>query len=342
MSELRRDPVVGRWVIISTERGERPTDYVPAMPRERGDRFCPFCPGNEWSTPPEILSLRNNAGEPDSPGWRIRVVANKYPALAVEGSLNKKARGIYDVMHGIGAHEVFIESPRHNSTISTCAREELNEIVWMYRERMRDLEKDRRIKYILIFRNSGEAAGASLEHPHSQLIATPTIPKRILEEIQGVRAYLDFKDRCVFCDMVDEELDFGKRIVAKNDRFVSFTPFAARFPFETWIAPMEHQHCFHALPDEQIEKFSEVLGETLKRLDMLMGFPPYNYLIHTSPCNVEFEVFYHWHLEIIPRLTKVAGFEWGSGFYINPMTPEEAAAELRMVDVSKGGHDGSG
>lgn len=335
MSELRRDPVVGRWVIISTERGSRPTDFTSAAPQKNTGKFCPFCPGNEKVTPPEIMALRDDGSHPDTPGWRTRVVSNKYPALAIEGELNKKARGIYDVMHGIGAHEVFIESTEHDKTISSFTRTQMNEIIWCYRERMRDLEKDKRIKYILIFRNSGDAAGASLEHPHSQLIATPTIPKRILEELKGVKAYLDFKDRCIFCDMVDEELDVGKRVVATNDSFLSFAPFASRFPFEAWIVPREHQRCFHGLPDTRIEELSEVLQETIGRLNACLEFPPYNYIIHTTPCNAELDYFFHWHLEIIPRLTKIAGFEWGSGFYINPMPPEVAAEELRKVEMKQ-------
>lgn len=333
MSELRRDPVTGRWVIISTERSARPTDFA-VEPSKRKGGFCPFCEGNETKTPPEITAYRAFGTSPDTPGWRVRVVANKYPALQIEGDLHKRAQGIYDVMNGIGAHEVVIETPRHDATISTLTSEAMVELIWMYRERLIDLERDPRFQYILIFRNSGEAAGASLEHPHTQIIATPTIPKRIMEEVRGVKAYLDFKDRCVFCDMVAEELDTRKRIVAENELFVAFTAFAARFPFETWILPKKHQAGFEEMPPEHVPPFAHILQETIHRIDTSLSFPPYNYLVHTNPCNVTPEThFYHWHLEIIPRLTKVAGFEWGSGFYINPTPPESAAELLRAVEI---------
>ena len=332
MSELRRDPVVGRWVIISSERGGRPTDYQPARPMPR-DGFCPFCPGNEDKTPPEIRAVRAPGTAPDSAGWKIRVVSNKFPALQIEGELDKRARGIYDIMTGIGAHEVFIETPEHDKTISTLPLDHISDIMWIYRERHRDLEKDKRFKFVLIFRNSGQDAGASLRHPHSQLIATPTIPKRILEEITGVHRYLEFKDRCVFCDMVDEELSYKNRIVCKNEHFISFAPFASRFPFETWILPRVHQPCYKSLDDDMLLPLAEVFHETIRRLDTFLDFAPYNYVLHTRPMNAETPYNYHWHFEIIPRLTHVAGFEWGTGFYINPTPPERAAEFLREVKL---------
>ena len=330
MSELRRDPVVGRWVIISTDRSERPTDFEPAQPRKSGG-FCPFCPGNEDKTPPEIRVLRDSHTLPDTSGWCVRVVSNKYPALKIEGDLNKRARGIYDVMNGIGAHEVFIETPGHDLTISTFPPEQMRALLWMYRERHRDLEKDPRFQFILIFRNSGQAAGASLRHPHSQLIATPTIPKRILEELNGVQRYQDFKDRCVFCDMVDEERAYAKRVVCENDMFIAFTPFASRFSFETWLMPKTHQPCFKSVTDEGLTLLAGLLQETITRLDTFLNFAPYNYVLHTVPVNTESTYHYHWHFEIIPRLTHVAGFEWGTGFYINPTQPGWAAEQLRGV-----------
>lgn len=328
MSELRRDPVLGRWVIISTERGERPSDFTPAEPMKPSG-FCPFCSGNEKMTPPEIAAIREPGTKPDTTGWRVRVVSNKYPALTIEGALNKRAYGIYDIMNGVGAHEVFIETPNHMSTISTLPITNVEELVWMYRERMIDLEKDERFKYILIFRNSGREGGASLMHPHSQLIATPTIPKRISEEIEGTKAYLNFKDRCVFCDMVDEERAFGRRVVEENEHFITFCPFAARFPYEMWLLPKKHVNDFSLVDDKDIPLLADCFQKSIKRLDMALGKPPYNYIIHTVPCNTPTQYYYHWHIEIIPRLTQVAGFEWGTGFYINPLSPEIAAETLR-------------
>ncbi|MFA6449371.1 MAG: galactose-1-phosphate uridylyltransferase [bacterium] len=328
MSELRRDPVLGRWVIISTERGKRPTDFLPAEPH-KSSGFCAFCPGNENMTPPEIAAVRERVSLPDTPGWRVRVVSNKYPVLTIEGDLNKRAYGMYDIMNGVGAHEVFIETPDHEQTISTLSDQNLTDLIWMYRERMIDLEKDERFKYILIFRNSGQAGGASLSHPHSQLIATPTVPKRISEELAGSLSYLDFKDRCVFCDMIDEERAFKKRVVEENEDFISFCPFAARFPFEMWLLPKKHSEKFSELKNHMIPTFASCFQRSIRRLDNALGHPPYNYIIHTTPCNTNKTHHYHWHMEIIPRLTQIAGFEWGTGFYINPMSPEMSAETMR-------------
>ncbi len=331
MSELRRDPVLGRWVIISTERGNRPTDFIPAEPR-KPKGFCAFCPGNEDKTPPEIAAVRDPHTAPNTPGWHVRVVSNKYPVLTIEGVLNKRAYGIYDIMNGIGAHEVFIESPNHHNTISTLPERNMIELCTMYRERMIDLEKDDRFKFILIFRNAGQAGGASLSHPHSQLIATPTVPKRISEELSGAMSYFDFKDRCVFCDMIDEERAFRKRVVEENEHFITFCPFASRFPFEMWLLPKRHVEKFSALKDEDIAPFSSCFQNSIRRLDTALGMPPYNYIIHTEPCNTSKPYQYHWHMEIIPRLTQIAGFEWGTGFYINPTAPEQAAEILRNAE----------
>ncbi|HEX2897210.1 MAG TPA: DUF4931 domain-containing protein, partial [candidate division Zixibacteria bacterium] len=201
MPELRKDPVMGTWVIISSERSRRPyafqNEKIKIAPG-----LCPFCPGNEENTPPEIISYRPNGSKPNQPGWSLRVISNKYPALIVEGDLNREAIGLYDKMHGVGAHEVVIETPEHNLNISDMNDEQARDVFWAYRERMLDLVKDIRLKYILVFKNHGEAAGASLEHPHSQLIATPIIPKRVVEELDGSKQYYEIKHSCVFCDIV--------------------------------------------------------------------------------------------------------------------------------------------
>ncbi len=326
MSELRRDPVSGRWVIIASERGKRPSDFdKPPQPTKA--TFCPFCPGNESSTPPEIFAIRENCGDPTA--WKIRVVPNKFPALRIEGNLNKRAKGIYDMMDGIGAHEVIIESPIHSHNFSTMSEVEISYIVRAYLERARDLEKDNRLQYIMIFQNRQAAGGASLEHPHSQIIATPTIPKRVMEELSSVHKYFDFKDRCIFCDMISEELETDERVINHNDLFISISPFASRFPFETWILPKKHNSKFESMKEEEITPFTQILKDTIQRLNSCLNFPPYNYVIHTAPINVVTEYFYHWHIEVIPRLTQIAGFEWGTGFYINPTPPEEATKFLK-------------
>ncbi|MCX6357609.1 MAG: galactose-1-phosphate uridylyltransferase [Candidatus Aureabacteria bacterium] len=339
MPELRKDPILGRWVIISTERAQRPKDFV-ACPEKPDPKNCPFCGGRENLTPPEIFAFRAPHTAPNGPGWEVRVVPNKYPALRVEGDLEKAGVGMYDRMNGIGAHEVIIETPDHYTTIEQQSREGVGKILEAYKLRLLDLSKDLRFKYILIFRNQGRTAGASLSHPHSQLIATPVTPKRVKEELAGAREYFDFKDRCIFCDIVRQELDEHSRIVYENEMFVSFCPFASRFPFEIWVIPKRHELDFQSQSPKEMHVLADMMIVTLKKLKAALNNPQYNYLLHTAPLRrprkdywTTIEHDYHWHIEIMPRLTQMAGFEWGTGFYINPTAPEEAAKYLRDVDI---------
>ena len=332
MPELRKDPIIGRWVIVNTERGKRPSAFS-TVPSKSDATLCPFCPGNESATPPEVLAYRQSSTEPNRPGWRLRVISNRYPALVIEGSTRREPHGIYDKMHGVGAHEVIIETPHHGHDLVDLSDWEARDVLWAYRERMIDLERDQRFKYILIFKNHGEAAGASLEHAHSQLIATPIIPKRVTEEIEGARKYFDFKERCIFCDIIRQEVDDNARLVKDHDAFISFEPFASRFPFETWIIPKTHQSSFLEMSDDEYLMLARCLKDTLARLKYALGNPPLNYILHTRPISRESHEYFHWHFEVIPKLTKVAGFEWGSGFYINPTAPEDAAEFLRGIDV---------
>jgi len=328
MPELRKDPITGRWVIIASERAKRPKDFITEK-EIKGSGTCPFCPGREGMTPPEILAYRADGSAANAPGWSVRVVPNRYPALRIEGDLGKRGERMFDKMNGIGAHEVIIESPDHDKSLPDLTPEELAQVFRAYRERMNDLSQDGRFQYALIFRNHGEVAGATLEHPHSQLIATPVVPKIVHEEIIGARQYFDYHERCVFCDIIVEEVEAAKRVVLENGRFLAVAPFASRFPFETWIMPKTHQCDFTRSSDEDLAALASIVRETLKRTRQVLDDPPYNYVIHTAPMRSKDEEAGHWHLEIMPRLTKVAGFEWGSGFYINPTPPEEAAEFLR-------------
>ncbi len=331
MPELRRDPVVGRWVIISTERGKRPSDFGQTVPRAKA-KFCPFCPGHEDKTPPEVFALRENGSNANGPGWHVRVVPNKFPALQIEGDINRRAEGIYDKMNGIGAHEVIIESPEHDRELSTLGVEQINRVLCAFRARMVDLARDKRFRYIQLFKNYGEAAGASLEHSHTQLVATPIVPRRILEELEGCQQHFELKERCIYCDIIDQEQTVGKRVVAENSEYLALEPFAPRFPFETWILPKSHQPYFEQSYQGNFYAFARILKETLMRVNIALGNPPYNLVLHTSPCNDwRGPKQNHWHLGIMPKLTRVAGFEWGTGFYINPTPPEDAAAYLRDV-----------
>jgi UDPglucose--hexose-1-phosphate uridylyltransferase len=329
MTELRKDPVVGRWVIISTERAKRPQEYPPEPPARR-EGVCPLCPGSERMTPPEILAFREG-GQPNDPNWTLRVVPNKFPALQIEGELGKAADGIYDRMHGIGAHEVVIESERHDIDLFDLPEKRFEDVLWAYRERLLDLKKDHRFKSVLIFKNHGAAAGASLTHSHSQLIALPVIPKRVIEEMLGCKEYYRFRDRCLFCDIVVQEMDQKVRIVEETGEFLAFSPYAPRFPFETWIVPKRHQCAYEMIEGDQAKGLAAVFRRTLRRLNLALENPPFNFIVHSAPFQERAAEFYHWHIEIMPKLTKVAGFEWGSGFYINPTPPEESAKYLREL-----------
>jgi UDPglucose--hexose-1-phosphate uridylyltransferase len=332
MPELRRDPITGRWVIISTEREKRPTSFKLTVERKGG--FCPFCEGNEQHTPPEIMAYRNNGSERDTSGWTLRVVPNKYPALHIEGELNREGEGMFDKMNGIGAHEVVVESPEHEMTLAKLDPHHIENVFWAFHDRMLDLKRDKRFRYILIFKNQGEAAGATLEHSHSQIIALPIIPKLASEEISGAKAYFNYKERCVYCDIIAQEKTEGTRIIEENSDFIALSPFAARFPFETWVLPKQHSAFFENAQKKEYESLSKLLRIVLNKMDRALATPPYNMIIHSSPFFENTQDFYHWHIELMPKLTKVAGFESGTGFYINPTSPEEAAQFLREASLS--------
>ncbi len=328
MPELRKEPVSGRWVIIASERASRPTDFKSA-PQPIKSSFCPFCEGNEAKTPPEIIAYREKGTKADTRGWRVRVVPNKFPALQIEGEQNKRGEGIYDMMNGIGAHEVIIESPKHVLSLTALDNGSVEEVLWCYRDRLIDLKKDKRFVYGLLFKNVGASAGASLEHSHSQLIVTPIVPQQVINEMAGAEAFYKHNSRCLYCDMIQQEIDTDSRIVILAEKFVAFTPFASRFPFETWILPRKHDSHFENLQKTEIEELANVLKNTLIKIESTLEFSPYNYIIHTVPFYINESEYFHWHIEIIPRVTNIAGFEWGTGFYINPMPPEKAAKFLR-------------
>jgi len=328
MPELRKDPITGRWVIISTDRAKRPSDFIhqPVPPAKQC--ICPFDTGNEKKTPPEVLAYRNSGGR-DEPGWRVRVVPNKFPVLGIEGELNRAGEGIYDKMNGIGAHEVIVETPDHGATLSDMPERQIEEVLWAVKERVNDLKKDRRFRYILIFKNHGEAAGATFDHPHCQLIALPVIPVHVQEEVEGARLFYELKERCIYCDILRQEAAAGVRMVMETDRFTVLNPYAPRFPFETWILPKHHESHFEESDAPTLQNLAWVLRSAMRKIDKVLDRPAYNFMIHSAPPQDARLPHYHWHVEIIPKLTKVAGFEWGTGFYINPTPPEESAKFLR-------------
>ena len=333
MPELRKDPVLERWVIISTEREKRPTDFFLEERPAKIDGFCPFCEGNEDKTPREIIAYRKEGTAQNGPGWSLRVVPNRFPVLTVEGDLSRAGDGIYDKMSGIGAHEVIIESPDHEHTLSDLPLSRLTDVLKCYAERISDLKRDTRFRYVLIFKNHGAQAGASLEHSHSQLIALPVVPKRVAEELEGSKKHFDYKERCVYCDIIRQEMEQRERVVTENGDFIVIAPYAPKSPFETWIIPKRHIASYERTEANLLGSLAGMLSETLKRLDKVLDTPPYNFILHSAPFGMEGVEYYHWHFEIMPKLTKTAGFEWGSGFYINPTSPEEAAKFLREAKI---------
>lgn len=348
MPELRHDPIQKRWVIIAPERGNRPFDFK-IEENSIIEGGCAFCEGNEHMTPPEIIAIRKQGTQKNGVGWEVRVVANKFPALRIEGELNREGVGYYDKMNGIGAHEVIIETPNHSLDISDLPIEDISKVFKIYRERLIDLQRDPRMRYILIFRNRGIIAGASLSHPHSQLIATPITPRTVANELNSAKEHYALKERCIFCDLMEQEIQTQSRIVVIDDHFITYCPFASRFPFEMWVFPRRHSHDFGSLSDSESVFLSRHLKEVLTRMRKSLGsLPkhyhiPYNFLLHTAPSYqykprrvgywVTISEDWHWHLEILPRLTSTAGFEWGTGFYINPTSPEEAAKYLREIEI---------
>ncbi len=329
MPELRRDPITHRWAIIATERALRPKDFHHADPPPN-QNIDPFCAGNEHLTPPEIMAVREY-GEANSPNWRIRVIPNKYPALRVEGALERRPQGIYDFMNGVGAHEVIIESPNPQFKLHELESEHLLEVLVVYQARMADLSNDPRLRFSLLFRNHGAAAGASVHHGHAQLISLPVVPREVQELLKGAKRYFDFSERNIFEDIQRQELEDGRRLVYENESYLLIAPYASRVPFELCILPRFQSPRFEESTRTQLKHLAEVLSLALERLDRGLGDPAYNFIIQSAPYGEEQLPWYRWHIQIMPKLTQVAGFEMGTGFYINPTAPEEAAEFLRSL-----------
>lgn len=346
MPELRRDPVVGYWTIIATERSRRPIEFMPRGPVK--ERPCPFCEGEESQTTHEVYAVRKIDSQPDRSGWQVRAIASRMPILSSEASFERHEDGIYDLMEGVGTHELIIESPRHNHSLDELEPSDIEKVVKVYVQRLNELEKDKRFKYALLFKNHGLISGAArdvIHHTRSQLIATPVTPKRVKEELVAARSYFERHGRCVFCDVLHQEEKEGLRVVSQNKSFFAFCPFAARSPFEVWILPRTHQADFGRLEPSHYLDFARILKECLAKIKGLLDDPPYNFILHTAPYRrgreegywKTIEQDYHWYFQISPRLTHDAGFEWGTGIYINPTPPEDAAHLLRETAVGLNG-----
>ena len=328
MAELRKEPVTRMWVVTITDHPKGPSDYLSFKPPYRfhePEGPCPFCPGNEPMTPPQTFSIGRDGG-----GWAVRVIPNKFPFFHIEGDFNRRPEGMYDLMEAVGAHEIVIETPEHHQNLSTLETDQIGLILLAYRERLIDLEKDQRFQQFLMIKNY---PGVFNRHPHSHLMALPVIPRRIDEEIWGTMDYYKRKERCIYCDIVKEEISLGKRVVLETAHFLVFSPFASRFPFETWIIPKAHSSDFHTIDKEKAEDLSVVIQSLFRRFYQLLSDPPYSLTFHTSPVQTRFHrPEYHWHIETRLRVGLREGFEWGTGFFVNPTPPEDAAAYLREVE----------
>jgi len=332
--EFRRDPLHNTWVVFAPERQRRPQDFAAATLQTA--TLDPFAEGNERLTPPEVYAVRKEKSKPNEPGWRVRVVPNRYPAMRIEGKLEATPEGLYDRVTGIGAHEVIIETPRGDLALEELPVSAIGEILSSYRERILDLDKDLRFQYIYIFKNVGPSAGASLAHAHSQLVALPLIPPLVEGKLVRAREHYLLKQRSLFSDILHTEHANGSRLVTENDSFVLFCPFASRFPFELAIFPKRHHPDFVSCTHSEIHDLAEIMRFALERLNAVLEKPGYNLLLHTAPlARQATERFasakhdYCWHIEIVPRFNSLAGFEIGLGAYINTVYPEEAARFLR-------------
>jgi UDPglucose--hexose-1-phosphate uridylyltransferase len=327
MPELRKDPISGRWVIIATDRAKRPHQHGSTATEP-----CPFCPGNEAMTPPEVLAYRRS-GDSNAPGWSLRVVPNKYPALEQTAQYLPRKDGLLESTNSAGVHEVIIESPEHVTDIGSLSKEQIALVLRAYQQRLLHWRNDPRWQYLMIFKNQGELAGASLEHVHSQLVALPAIPNDIVDQIDRMSKHRETTGRCIYCEMIEREIERGERLVWLNKRFVVLCPYAPRFSYEICILPIDHRPVFEDILAQEMATLANTLLDTLARLSVVANDPPFNLVIYTSPKLASADGHYHWHMEIMPQLTRAAGFEWGLGAHLNSVTPETAARLLRDARI---------
>ncbi|MBA4190633.1 MAG: galactose-1-phosphate uridylyltransferase [Planctomycetaceae bacterium] len=333
-SEIRRDPVCGRWAVVAPERSLRPMTLEGAEPRHRrnGERHpCPFCPGQEYDTPNEVLAHRTPGSQPDGPGWQLRVVPNKFPALrpdvggdscAIEGM-------VLLTTPGFGHAEVVIECPEHLTAPTALTHDQFAAIFRAYRDRLQALSEDPRVAYAAVFKNVGAEAGASLGHTHSQIISLPIVPESIEAELDGSRAFFARTGRCVFCDLAVRELAAGDRVIARSEHFIAVMAYAPRYAYEFWVLPLTHASRYENITNTDTLELAALMNRVLVALDRVRAEPAYNWFLHTAPLRSLELPHYHWHIEVLPRTARPAGLEWGYGCFITAVAPEQAAAELR-------------
>jgi len=332
MPELRQNMATKEWVILADERAKRPDEYIEPQTHVSTEsqppyeNHCPFCPGNE-----EIdLEIERM---PPSDVWLTRVVHNKFPALSIEGKLKRTFDGVHRRISGVGHHEIVVDHPQHNTTLALMTPTEIKSMLETFYSRGWGIRKDSRIEQIIYFKNHRERAGASLRHPHSQIIGLPVVPTDIRHRIEEARRYFDDNGECVFCVMMSDELSKKERLVAESEHFVAFVLYAAPSPFHTWIIPRQHSVSFlYSQPDEMAD-LAYLMRDVVRRLYIGLHDPAYNLIIRSAPVKEISNDYLHWYVTIIPRLSRTAGFELGSGMYINPSLPEESAAFLRQVEI---------
>lgn len=331
-TELRRDPVSGRSVVIDLEPRKRPDDFLLEPVRlEDAPSACPFCEGREGDTGPELLAWREG-GPANTPGWSVRVVANRHPMLRIEGREERRMDGVFETRDGLGAHEVVIETPIHDQPLHHLGADRLWRVLWAWRTRLQDLKRDARFAAAVVFKNHGRAAGARLDHAHSQIAAYPIVPATLNEKVRGAADHLVHTGRCIFCDITAQELQDRRRVVSDTLPVIAIAPFASRVPFETWLLPRDHAPRFEEASDAVLEAAAAVLKDVMARVDWALERPAYNVVLHTAPFGGGADQAFHWHLEVIPRVTRWSGVDWGSGIPRNPVSPEEAARVLREAN----------
>jgi len=330
LSDIRKDPLSDTWVIIAPKRAARP--HLEETEKEEELKFCPFCDSDEIKAP--IPADDNCAAQYDKEGnWLTRVLTNKYPALTRDVELKQNdINGIYHNLTGVGGHEILVETPLHDYFgWSDMPIEQLKAIFRNYRCRYAHWRADHRIAYLSVFRNYGKVAGASIKHPHSQMVATPLIPPRVKSEIKEMKRHFEQSNHCLMCHIIELEQKTDERLILENEDFIAFSTFAPRFPYETLLVPKRHTDTFEDITEEEITSLADLVSKLFQKFDKLLNDPPFNLILHVSPLRSHGSPYYHWHMEIIFRLSQPAGFEWGSGVYINSVSPEEAARQLNKT-----------
>jgi UDPglucose--hexose-1-phosphate uridylyltransferase len=329
MSEIRKDPLTGRGVIIAPERAPRPKQLGADVKIESVQAY-PFCPGNENLTPPELWADRPGDSPPDQPGWSVRVVPNKYPTVSFGKTPERQTR---DRAAGIGVHEVIIESATHVANLAALDQFQFARVVYAYRQRLRAARENTRWRFTLLFKNHGERAGATFEHTHAQLIALPFVPVDMEVELASAGQYYQRNAHCYFCALLRREMHARARMVIDNAEFLALCPSAPRFAFETWILPRIHTPAFEDTDDVSLTAFAGIAWKVIAALDRLETNPPFNYFIQSLSLDEREREHYHWQFRLLPQFSRAAGFEWGSGLHINPVAPEDAARRLRDAAI---------